>query len=147
MKLAFATGSGSGQILPHYAHRRRGKGNYAMRYWSGRRCSPLGSHPPCAAKHPKLDSMVIGCPTAAEVDFNLAVLEGRTPGLLGWAAGRGGAAGASTWPSGARGGQALRPAPQGALQLAGDKVTAQAERCVLCGYQLPRLSARAPETI
>ncbi|HOB35629.1 MAG TPA: aldo/keto reductase [Bacillota bacterium] len=115
--------------------RRRGKGIYAMKVLGGgamyRRAREAIRH---VLQQPWLDSMVIGMSTAAEVDFNLAVLEGRTPppGLARRVRGRSRRLHVAEWCQGC--GLCLPACSQGALQLAGDKVTVQAERCVLCGY-------------
>jgi predicted aldo/keto reductase-like oxidoreductase len=117
-----------------YAHE-RGKGIYAMKVLGGgtlyRQAREAIQH---ALTQLWLDSMVIGMSTTAEVDYNLAILEGREPSPeLALQVGRRlRRLHIADWCQGC--GDCVETCSQGALFLQGGKVRLHRERCILCGY-------------
>lgn len=117
-----------------YAHS-KGKGIYAMKVLGGgalyTKAQEAISH---ALAQPWLDSIVIGMSTVAEIDYNLALFEGRQPEpeLARQVGGRQRQLHIAGWCQGC--GSCIQSCPQGALVMLGGKVRLQPELCILCGY-------------
>jgi len=113
----------------------RGKGIYAMKVLGGgvlyQQASEAMEH---ALAQPWLDSIVIGMSTLAEIDFNLAVFEGRKPteAIARQVGQRPRSLHIAEWCQGC--GNCIGACPQQALALNGDKILLNRDLCILCGY-------------
>ena len=112
-----------------------GKGIYAMKVLGGgtlfRQAQAAIGH---VLNQPWLDSVVIGMSTLAEIDYNVALFEGRQPDAetQHQAAGRQRRLHRADWCRGC--GECVQACSQGALLLEGGKVRVLEELCILCGY-------------
>lgn len=128
-------GSAADMSAALVAAKDRGKGIYAMKVLGGgslfRQAEPAINH---VLEQIWLDSAVIGMSSPAEIDFNVALFEGRRPpaATARSVGGRQRRLHRADWCIGC--GECVQACGQGALVLAGGKVQIKAELCVLCGY-------------
>ena len=113
----------------------RGKGIYGMKILGGgtkfRQATEAITH---ALEQPWLDSAVIGMSSREEVDYNLALFQGRQPDpktadLVGKRSRR---LYIAQWCEGC--GDCLESCGQNALRLESGKVVVETQLCLLCGY-------------
>lgn len=117
-----------------YAHG-KGKGIYAMKILGGGTLYTQAREAICHALDlPWLDSIVIGMSTQAEIEYNLALFEGREPEpqLACNVLGRHRHLHIADWCQGC--GSCVQFCPQGALVMREGKVALRSEQCILCGY-------------
>ncbi|HHV63671.1 MAG TPA: 4Fe-4S binding protein [Peptococcaceae bacterium] len=112
-----------------------GIGLYAMKVFGG---GHLTGEPEKALKFirsiPGVQAMALGMSSTAEVDFNLAVLDGQeiSPELRQKIRQRERKLYIADWCQGC--GNCVNICPQGALNLSDGQATVKQERCVFCGY-------------